>query len=52
MMRNDLQTAVNQFDAQGQENNAEANNVMVHPNTQIYMTNQARSVTAENEDVG
>ena len=52
MMRNDLQTAVNQFDAQGQENNVEANNVMVHPNTQIYMTNQARSVTTENEDVG
>ena len=54
MMQNDLQTAVNQINAnaQGQENNAEANNVMVHPNTQIYMTNQARSVTPENEDVG
>ena len=54
MMQNDLQTAVNQINAnaQGQENNAEANNVMVHPNTQIYMTNQARSVTSENEDVG
>lgn len=54
MMQNDLQTAVNQINAnaQGQENNAEANNVMVYPNTQIYMTNQARSVTSENEDVG
>lgn len=51
MMRNDLQTAVDQINTQGQ-NNVSDTNVITHPSTEIYMSNQAREAAKENEEVG
>ena len=51
MMKNDLQTAVNQINTQGQNNGADANSANVIPNTAIYIAKQAREATTENEDV-